>query len=114
MLSRLASHRTRIAIAASPAPRKTALIRKSMTIVALPPSITRAKPLPTAITSADAPMSASRRGANTAPATPITVDSASPSASTCTAARAAPSRSFSPMRRAIIAVAPMLSPIASA
>jgi len=42
ILMPLASHSTRIAIAASPAPRKMALIRNSSRITAFPPSITRA------------------------------------------------------------------------
>ncbi len=41
MLIQLASHNVRIAIAASPAPRKIALIMKSITTVTLPASITR-------------------------------------------------------------------------
>ncbi len=41
MLIAFASQRTRIAIAASPAPRKIALIRNKSSTVALPPSITR-------------------------------------------------------------------------
>ena len=49
MLSRLPNHSTRMAIAASPAPRKTALIRNSRTTVTLPPSITRVNALPDAI-----------------------------------------------------------------
>jgi hypothetical protein len=39
MLRPLATHSTRIAIAASPAPRKIALITNSSMITALPPSI---------------------------------------------------------------------------
>ena len=62
MLSRLPNHSTRIAIAASPAPRKTALMRNSSTTVTLPPSITRVKPLPDATTSGDAPISAQQVG----------------------------------------------------
>ena len=42
MLIAFANQSTRIAIAASPAPRKIALMRNSMTIVTLPPSMTRA------------------------------------------------------------------------
>ena len=59
-------------------------------------------------------MAPSSAGAAIAPATPIASDTPTPSAIACTAARAAPSRSFSPMRRATVAVAPMHSPIASA
>src|SRR2546429_209082 len=41
MLSAFANHNTRMAIAASPAPRKIALIMNSMTTVALQPSMIR-------------------------------------------------------------------------
>ena len=41
MLMTLASQSDRIAIAASPAPRKTALTTNSITMVTLPPSMTR-------------------------------------------------------------------------
>ena len=41
MLIQFASHSTRIAIAASPAPRKIALTRKSSRMTTLPPSMTR-------------------------------------------------------------------------
>ena len=41
MLIALANQRTRIAMAASPAPRKIALMRNSSSTVALPPSIIR-------------------------------------------------------------------------
>ena len=44
MLMALANQSTRIAIAASPAPRNMALIRNSSSTVPLPPSMTRAKP----------------------------------------------------------------------
>ena len=63
MLSMLPSHSTRIAIAASPAPRKTALMRNSSTTVTLPPSMTRVNCSPDWITSGDAPISRSRPGA---------------------------------------------------
>jgi hypothetical protein len=42
MLIAFASHRTRMAMAASPAPRKMALARNNSRIDALPPSMTRA------------------------------------------------------------------------
>ncbi len=42
MLMLFASQSTRMAIAASPAPRKTALMRNSSRMTTLPPSITRA------------------------------------------------------------------------
>ncbi len=61
-----------------------------------------------------APMAPSSAGAVMMPVTPTASETASPSAIDCTAARAAPSGSFSPMRRATVAVAPMLNPMASA
>ena len=56
MLSRFPRNSTRMAIAASPAPRKTALIRNSSMTVTLPPSITRVNALPDCTTSGDAPI----------------------------------------------------------
>ncbi len=106
-------HSTRIAIAASPAPRNAALIRNSSTMVALPPSITRVNVLPVAITSGVAPISDSSSGAYHAPATPMIAETITPRAIACTAALAAPSGSCSPILRATIAVAPIDSPIAS-
>jgi len=50
MLIQFASHSTRIAIAASPAPRKIALMRKSSRMTTLPPSITRVYVWPVAMT----------------------------------------------------------------
>ena len=58
MLMVLANHSTRIAMAASPAPRNTALIRKSSSTVPLPPSITRENVRPVRTTSSLAPISA--------------------------------------------------------
>ena len=60
MLIALPSHNTRIAIAASPAPRKTALIKKSRTTVAFPPRSTRVNPLPVDTTASVAPITRSR------------------------------------------------------
>ena len=113
MLMPLASHSVRIAIAGSPAPRKAALIMNSKITVTLPPSMTRGKRPPIAITSGDAPIAASRRCPANAPTTPTTTASPSPSAMACTAARAAPLGSFSPMRRATIAAPPIDNPIAN-
>ena len=110
----LANHNTRIAIAASPAPRKIALIMKSKTTEALQASITVVKPDPLAITEAEAPIKPSSLGASGAPISAITIEIISASAIACTAARAAPSGFFSPVRRAMVAIAPILSPIASA
>ena len=67
MLSALANQSTRIATAASPAPRRAALMTNSMNTLALPPSMTR-EPGASAITSGPAPMTRSRSGAKYAPA----------------------------------------------
>ena len=103
----------RIAIAGSPAPRKIALMRKSRRTKTLPPNMIRVK-LGSATTSGGASMSASSSGANHAPTIAIGMETTIPSRIDCTAARAAPSGFFSPMRRATIAVAPMPSPMPSA
>jgi hypothetical protein len=113
-LQMFANHRTRIATAASPAPRKIALMRKRRTITTLPPSITAMNREPEATTSGEAPMRARSRGARSAPAIPRGTAIRTPSAIACTAVRAALSRSRSPMRRATIAVAAIERPIASA
>ena len=113
MLIQLASQSTRIAIAASPAPRKMALIKNSIRMMTLPPSITRAYVAPIACTDALAPITPRRRGARLTPTIPITTATAMPSAIPWTAASAAPSTFFSPMRRATIAVTPIESPIAA-
>ena len=62
MFSRLPSHNTRIAIAASPDPRNTALIRNNSTTVTLPPSMTWVNRCPERITSGDAPITCNRLG----------------------------------------------------
>ena len=67
MLSTLPNHSTRMAIAASPAPRKTALIRNSSMTVTFPPSITRVNVLPDWISSGDAPIKRSSPDAFEAP-----------------------------------------------
>ncbi len=110
MLMALASHSTRIATAASPAPRKMALMRNSITTDTLPPSITRVKLLPLRTTSGSAPISPSSCGAKTTPTTPSASETPSPSRSVCAAVCAAPSGSCSPVRRATIAIAPMPRP----
>ena len=46
-------------------PREAALMTNSMNTLALPPSMTRANPVPSAITSGPAPMTRSRSGAST-------------------------------------------------
>ena len=73
----------------------------------------RAKFEPTAITSRDAPSRPSSLGAKTMPTIPRLTAMIAPSATVWTAARAAPSGLCSPIRRAIVAVAPMAKPIAS-
>ena len=113
MFSRLPSHNTRIAIAASPDPRNTALIRNNSTTVTLPPSMTWVNRCPERITSGEAPITCNRldgarRGQNgdrAATMTPSRIDWA--------AARDAPSASCWPMRRDTSAIAPIDSPIAA-
>jgi hypothetical protein len=114
MLRMFASQSVRIAMAASPAPRKTALMRKIRNTLMLPPSITRVKPLPCAIADGDAPMSARRSVAKIAPTPPSAAATPAPRRMICTAARAAPSLSFWPMRRATTAVPAIESPMAIA
>ena len=113
-LMMFASQSERIAIDASPAPRKIALMRKRRRMTTLAPSMIRVKGAPLATTSGEAPMSARSRGANSAPRIPIGTATAMPRPIDCTAARAAPSGFFSPIRRATVAAAPIESPIATA
>lgn len=108
-----ASHNTRMAIAASPAPRKIAFCRKSSMMLAFPPSITIVNRALSPSSAGSAPISASSRRALNPPAKAMIVETMMPSASTCTAATAAPSRSFSPIRLDTVAVAPMHSAIAT-
>ena len=63
MFTKLAIHSTRIAMVAATAPRKTALIRKSRKMVALPLRIMRVYPEPSLTTLADPPMMWSKFGA---------------------------------------------------
>ena len=72
------------------------------------------KPPPTAMVFGEAPISISSRGARRAPDSPTTTASTTPRMISCTVARAAPSGSFCPMRRATTAAPPMHSPMASA
>ena len=65
------------------------------------------------MTAGEPPISSRNCGAKTAPRIPIGTAAAMPSAIDCTADRAAPSGSFSPIRRATVAAAPIESPIAS-
>ena len=113
MLKMLAIHSTRIAIAASPAPRKTALIRNSIRMTPLKPNRIAVK-RELARTSGVAPIRPSSGRAKTKPRMPSGTATHSPSTIACTAALAAPSGSCSPIRRATIAVAPIPRPIATA
>ncbi len=80
MLTALANHRTRIAIAASPAPRKMALMRNSSRTLPLAPSITRVKLAPVRTTSSLAPISRSSEGAVATAVTPTTMPTSTPTA----------------------------------
>ena len=90
ILIALAIQRTRIAIAASPAPRKTALIRNSIMMTPLQPSMIAVNDECTR-TSGVAPMIVSSGRANRNPKIPTGTARNRPSAIACTAARAAPS-----------------------
>ncbi len=113
MLQMFAIQSTRIAIAASPAPRKTALTRKSNTMTPFMPRRIVVNEA-CARTPGVAPMSASSGRANHAPKIPEGIAMSTPSAIAWTAARAAPSRSRSPTRLAMVAVAPTLNPASAA
>ena len=69
----------RMAMAASPAPRKMALLRNSMTMAPQPPSAMRAYPEPVATMAGDAPISCSSFGAKIPAGTPSISEIASPS-----------------------------------
>ena len=86
MLSPFAIHSTRMAIAASPAPRKAAFCRNSSRTTTLPPSMMRVYGTPVATTFASAPMMCRMSGAKATPATPNTIASASPRRTACAAA----------------------------
>ena len=111
MLIAFASQSTRIAITASPAPRKIALTRNSINTTAFPPSMMRVK-FTLESTPDDAPIALKSDGAVRAPLTPSTAEIRMASRIACAAACEAPSGSRSPIRRATVAVAPMPSPIA--
>ena len=68
MLIRLAIHSVRMAMAASPLPRKMPLIRNSITMARLPPRTMRAYPVPVRMTEGVACMNSSSRGAKMQPA----------------------------------------------
>ena len=93
MLIALAIHSTRIAIAASPAPRNTALIRNSIRMTPLKPKRIAVNE-ECASTSGVAPISARIGRANEKPSRPSGTATSRPSAIACTAARAAPSGSL--------------------
>ena len=115
MLIALANQRTRIAIAASPAPRKTALIEEQQQHgAAAAEHDARERCRPSRTTSSLAPITRRSSAPKMAPIVPMATTTSTPSAIACTAARAAPSGSFSPMRRATVAVAPIDRPIATA
>ena len=78
MLIALAIHSTRIAIAASPAPRNTALIRNSIMITPLAPSMIVVNAA-LATTAGDAPMNRSKAGAYATPNTPTGTATSTPS-----------------------------------
>jgi hypothetical protein len=78
-----------MAMAASPAPRKMALMRKRRTTLVIPPSVTWVYPTPCSTTHAEAPMSSSRGREKTAPATEMGTPSNTPNPMACTAVRAA-------------------------
>ena len=109
----LATHNTFIAIAASPAPRKIALIRKSNITLNELPSTHRVYDAPPVTTCSSAPISRNKSGARHTAGTPTNTAAPIPNSTACTAARAAPSPSFSPIRRATIAVVASAMPIAS-
>ena len=75
MLIPLASQSARMVMAASPAPRKLALIRNSNRTVTSPASMSRAYPEPIAITAGEAPIAPSSVGAKRPPKKPITAAS---------------------------------------
>ena len=85
-----------------------------MKMTTLPENSTRVYPCPVAMTASDAPISRSSAAANPPPSNASGRANSTPRMMAWTAARAAPSGCFSPMRRATIAVAPMPSPIQSA
>ena len=114
MFSVLARINVRIAITASPAPRKMALMRKIKKTVALPPSMTRVNPAPWPTTASSAPMSRRISGAKPPNTMPMPAETSTPSSTICPADCAASSGSFSPMRRETIAVAAIEMPMATA
>lgn len=103
-----------MATAASPAPRKMALMRKSKVMLRVLPIITCMYRTPLCSTHGLPPMRARRRGAKVMPSATIGAASRTAKTMACTAVSAARSVSFSPVRRAMRAMAPMLTPMATA
>ena len=85
-----------------------------MNTVTLPPSMMRAKSEPISTISGEAPISRRMSGANQPNSTPRPADTVTPSITICAAECAARSGSFSPIRRATIAVAANEMPMATA
>ena len=103
-----------IAIEASPAPLKIALIKNNKSMVILPPISNLVYPAPSAIKSGSAPISASISLWYKKPTIPTKREIIIPKKIACTDACFAPSMSFSPTLRATTAVAAILKPIAIA
>ena len=114
ILMPLAIHKTRMAITASPAPRKTAFKIKRSMMVIFPPSSIAVYPQPVSTTCSEAPISPSISCGNSTPSIAIGSAINTPSQIDCAAVFEADSKSFSPILRATIAVVPMLIPIAAA
>src|ERR1700692_2670493 len=108
------THSRRMAMAASPAPRKIALLRNRRRTAKLPPRQILAYPLPVETISGVAPIRRNKFGANKKQGMPMATEMIRPRVIACTPATAAPSGSFSPMRRATIAVVDKLSPMPTA
>ena len=89
-------------------------MRKSSSTVPLPPTITRGNVEPMLSTSSVAPIRRSSCGPNSTPMAPMIAAIPIPRMIACTAVSAARSGSFSPMRRATVAAAPIERPMASA
>ena len=108
----LASQRLFIAIAASPAPRKIPLIRKSNMITRLLPNMILVKMAPSLITLASAPIRDKIFSANNAPRILTNAVAKNATIRDWAPACDAPSGFFSPILLATIAVAAVLKPMA--
>ena len=89
-------------------------MRKMRTTVMFPPSMTRVKRWPVSTTNGVAPSAARSCGAEARPMAPRTAATTTPMRMPCTAAPAARSGSFSPVRRATVAAVAMARPVAIA